>query len=95
VAAVPIFGPLAYRYAVTWTAPTISSRKPCWRAWLTRIRFEPAPTMSAWLFTILRNHFRTNIASDVGRFEDADGGYAERLTSPEAQTGACRVRRSS
>ena len=42
--------------------------------------------MSAWLFTILRNHFRTEYRKRRREVEDADGGYAERLTSREEQT---------
>ena len=42
--------------------------------------------MSAWLFTILRNHFRTEYRKRRREVEDADGGYAERLTAREEQT---------
>ena len=42
--------------------------------------------MSAWLFTILRNHFRSEFRKRRREVEDADGGYADSLTSPEAQT---------
>ncbi len=57
------------------------------RAWAHQDSFEPGTNMSAWLFTILRNHFRTEYRKRRREVEDADGGYAERLTSPEAQTG--------
>src|SRR6266581_1241531 len=57
------------------------------RAWAHQDSFEPGTNMSAWLFTILRNHFRTEYRKRRREGEDADGGYAERLTSPEAQTG--------
>lgn len=57
------------------------------RAWAHLDSFEPGTNMSAWLFTILRNHFRTEYRKRRREVEDADGGYAERLTTPEAQTG--------
>jgi RNA polymerase sigma-70 factor (ECF subfamily) len=57
------------------------------RAWSHRDSFEPGTNMAAWLFTILRNHFRTEYRKRRREVEDADGDYAERLTTPEAQTG--------
>jgi RNA polymerase sigma-70 factor (ECF subfamily) len=46
--------------------------------------FEPGTNMSAWLFTILRNLFRSERRREV---EDVDGSYAEQLTfSPEQST---------
>ena len=57
------------------------------RAWSHLDSFEPGTNMSAWLFTILRNHFRTEYRKRRREVEDADGDYAERLTTPEAQTG--------
>src|SRR5215831_9444486 len=57
------------------------------RAWSHLESFEPGTNISAWLFTILRNHFRTEYRKRRREVEDVDGGYAERLTTPEAQTG--------
>jgi RNA polymerase sigma-70 factor (ECF subfamily) len=49
--------------------------------------FEPGTNMSAWLFTILRNLFRSEYRKRRREVEDADGLYAERLKSLPEQTG--------
>src|SRR3984893_10300450 len=43
--------------------------------------FEPGTNMSAWLFTILRNLFRSEYRKRRREVEDADGSYAESVTS--------------
>src|ERR1700678_3267972 len=43
--------------------------------------FEPGTNMSAWLFTILRNLFRSEYRKRRREVEDVDGSYAEQLTS--------------
>jgi RNA polymerase sigma-70 factor, ECF subfamily len=55
------------------------------RAWANLGSFEPGTNMSAWLFTILRNLFRSEYRKRRREVEDADGSYAERLTSLPAQ----------
>src|SRR5271155_4429166 len=51
------------------------------RAWGNLDSFQPGTNMSAWLFTILRNVFRSEYRKRRREVEDADGSYAESLTS--------------
>jgi RNA polymerase sigma-70 factor, ECF subfamily len=48
--------------------------------------FQPGTNMAAWLFTILRNHFRDDKRKRQREVEDADGHYAETLISHPEQT---------
>lgn len=49
--------------------------------------FEPGTNMSAWLFTILRNLFRSEYRKRKREVEDATGMYADSLESqPEQST---------
>src|SRR3978361_1368078 len=49
--------------------------------------FQPGTNMSAWLFTILRNLFRSEYRKRRREVEDTDGSYAETLKSQPEQTG--------
>ena len=47
--------------------------------------FEPGTNMQAWLFTILRNLFRSEYRKRRREVEDANGSHAEGLKSPPEQ----------
>jgi len=61
------------------------------RAWANLDSFEPGTNMSAWLFTILRNLFRSEYRKRRREVEDADGSYADSLTSLPEQTSHLEV----
>ena len=47
--------------------------------------FQPGSNLPAWLFTILRNLFRSDYRKRRREVEDADGSYAKTLKSQPAQ----------
>jgi RNA polymerase sigma-70 factor (ECF subfamily) len=54
------------------------------RAWANIGSFEPGTNMSAWLFTILRNLFRSEYRKRRREVPDSEGTYAESMkTQPE------------
>ena len=57
------------------------------KAWSARNRFEPGTNLSAWLHTILRNHFYTVIRNNRRSVEDPDGKMAATLATKPAQDG--------
>jgi RNA polymerase sigma-70 factor, ECF subfamily len=61
------------------------------RAWANMDSFQPGTNMSAWLFTILRNLFRSEYRKRRREVEDVDGFYAETLTSLPEQDGRLEI----
>ena len=55
------------------------------RAWANLSRFEPGTNMRAWLFTILRNHYYSELRKKRHEAEDVDGQLSARLWSAPNQ----------
>lgn len=55
------------------------------RAIASKKSFQMGTNMQAWLFTILRNRFRSEYRKRKREVEDADGHYTESLIAPSEQ----------
>jgi RNA polymerase sigma-70 factor, ECF subfamily len=57
--------------------------------------FTPGTNLNAWLFTILRNYFRSEFRKQRREVEDVDGKYADRLVSQPEQVGRVELKEFS
>lgn len=55
------------------------------KAWSNRDKFETGTNLRAWLFTILRNTYYTNVLRRRREVRDEQGEYASMLRSPPTQ----------
>lgn len=55
------------------------------KAWMNLTSFQPGTSMTAWLFTILRNVFFSTYRKRRREVEDPDEAQALRMTSPPTQ----------
>lgn len=62
------------------------------KAWAKFDTFEEGTNLRAWLFTILRNEFYSQVRKKGREVEDADGIYAARLAAQPAQSGHMDMR---
>lgn len=58
------------------------------RAWANQHRFRPGTNFTAWVFTILRNLFYSDLRKAKREVEDADGTHAGRLVALSDQEDA-------
>ncbi|MEX2519688.1 MAG: sigma-70 family RNA polymerase sigma factor [Paracoccaceae bacterium] len=57
------------------------------KAWANREKFQPGSNMKAWLFTILRNAYISQIRKHKREVEDADGSMTANLSEGGRQEG--------
>jgi RNA polymerase sigma-70 factor (ECF subfamily) len=62
------------------------------KAWSNRDKFEPGTNLRAWLFTILRNTYYTNVLRRRREVRDEMGEYAGALKSPPTQDWSVAMR---
>ena len=63
------------------------------KAWMNQHRFQPGSNLVAWLFTIMRNQFYTEIRKRKREVEDADGVQAGKLTAVPDQEDVVTLKR--
>src|SRR5215216_2497544 len=57
------------------------------KAWDKHESFQPGTNLRAWLFTILRNEFYSQLRKRGREVEDVEGAYTARLATQPAQGG--------
>jgi RNA polymerase sigma-70 factor (ECF subfamily) len=62
------------------------------KAWTNRDKFEPGTNLRAWLFTILRNTYYTNVLRRRREVRDEQGEYAGALKAPPTQEWSVAMR---
>lgn len=62
------------------------------KAWSNQARFRPGTNFTAWLFTILRNQFYSELRKHRREIEDVDGTHANQMTSLSDQEDASTLK---
>ena len=80
-------GRLRIRCATTLTGLTISCRRRCSKPGTTSTSLRKARTLRAWLFTILRNCYFSELRKKSREVEDVDGKMTDSVSVAPAQQG--------
>ncbi len=62
------------------------------KAWSKQTSFQLGTNMKAWLFTILRNEFYSQVRKRVHEVRDQDGIYTQKLSTNPSQLSALDMR---
>ena len=62
------------------------------KAWTNREKFEPGTNLRAWLFTILRNTYYTQVIRRRREVRDETGEYANNVRTPPTQDWSVAMR---
>lgn len=62
------------------------------KAWSNRDKFEPGTNLRAWLFTILRNTYYTQVIRRRREVRDETGEYANNMRTPPTQDWSVAMR---
>lgn len=62
------------------------------KAWTNRDKFEPGTNLRAWLFTILRNTYYTQVIRRRREVRDETGEYANNVRTPPTQDWSVAMR---
>ncbi|MGU3282472.1 sigma-70 family RNA polymerase sigma factor [Methylobacterium mesophilicum] len=92
IGAVPALRGFAFSLAGDATRADDLVQETLVKAWAGRDRFTPGTNFNAWLFTILRNQFYTEMRKAKREVEDSDGSHAARLTALPEQEGVVNLR---
>jgi len=65
------------------------------KAWAKRHQFQKGTNLEAWLFTILRNHFHSQLRKAAREVEDVDGIMASKIAVGPSQEGVVMISRLS